>query len=188
MKHSLTVLLVGVAVVLLSRSDAGKGPNLLQRQPTDAFKVFAAFPYAVGISDVDNDTIFECLTAKRKDFNPEAKTVTYVWSLNDSPGKRKRVGFHHTAGATPDATNFTVGKDSNNVQVAYITWSDYKDCAITEVPYYTEQCTLWVSKEVENLVPLYCLEQFHDICGVMVPLHDSDLCQDDENDEEDDDE
>ncbi|KAH7946626.1 hypothetical protein HPB52_002146 [Rhipicephalus sanguineus] len=137
-------------------------------------QVFAAFPYAVAISDADNDTIFECLTATRKDFDPEAKTVT------------KHVGFHHTAGATPEATNFTVGK-STVVEVAHVVWSDYKDCAITEVPHFSDQCTLWVSKAVEDLVPLYCLEQFHDVCGVVVPLHDSDLCLDDENDEEDDD-
>ncbi|XP_037578997.1 uncharacterized protein LOC119461703 [Dermacentor silvarum] len=186
MKHYLIVFSAAVAIVLLSRSDAGKGPNVLQRDAPDAFKVFAAFPYAVGISDSDNDTIFECLTTKRKDFDPEAKTVTYVWSLSDGPGKRKHVEFHHTTGATPDATNFTVGTDSDEMEVAYVTWSDYKDCAITEVPHYGDQCTLWVSKAVEDLVPVYCLEQFHDICGVMVPLHDSDLCEDDQFEEEND--
>ncbi|XP_077488478.1 uncharacterized protein LOC144099208 [Amblyomma americanum] len=160
---------------------------LLKTQRTSQLSrmIFAKFPYGVGISDVDNDTIFECLTAKRKDFDPVAKTVTYVWSLNDGDGKRKHVGFHHTAGATPDATNFTVGQDSSKVEVAYFRWSDYKDCAITEVPHFTNQCTLWVSKAVENQVPAYCLEQFHDICGVMVPLHDSDLCVVDEVDTED---
>ncbi|KAH7938538.1 hypothetical protein HPB49_024983 [Dermacentor silvarum] len=188
MKNSLIVFLAAVAILLLSRSDAGKGPNVLQRDVPDAFKVFAAFPYAVAISDADNDTIFECLTTMRKDFDPESKTVTYVWSISDGPGKRKHVSLHHTAGATPDATNFTVGKDSNEVEVAYVIWSDYKDCAITEVPHFADQCTLWVSKEVEDLVPEYCLEQFHDACGVMVPLHDSDLCEDDQFDGEDDDE
>ncbi|KAH7946627.1 hypothetical protein HPB52_002147 [Rhipicephalus sanguineus] len=108
-------------------------------------KVFAAFPYAVGISDINNDTIFECLSARRKDFDPEAKTVTYVWSLNDGPGKRY-----------------------------------FLRCSAAE-------CTLWVSKAVEDLVPVSCLEQFHDVCGVMVPLRDSDLCLDDENDVDDDD-
>ncbi|XP_037280330.2 uncharacterized protein LOC119173637 [Rhipicephalus microplus] len=186
MRESLSVALGAVAVLLVARSDAGNGPHLLQREAPDAFEVFAAFPYAVGISDTNNDTIFECLSATRKDFDPVAKTVTYVWSLSDGPGKRKHVGFHHTAGATPDATNFTVGK-STNMEVAYIVWSDYKDCAITDVPHFAEQCTLWVSKVVEDLVPLYCLKQFHDVCGVVVPLHDSDLCEDDENDEEDDD-
>lgn len=186
MSHSLSVVLSAVVFVLLSRCDAGKGPNVLPRETPDAFEVFAQFPYAVAISDADNDTIFECLTATRKDFDPEAKTVTYVWSISDSPGKRKHVGFHHTAGATPEATNFTVGK-STVVEVAYVVWSDYKDCAITEVPHFSDQCTLWVSKAVEDLVPVSCLEQFHDVCGVVVPLHDSDLCLDDENDEEDED-
>ncbi|XP_037520672.1 uncharacterized protein LOC119397314 [Rhipicephalus sanguineus] len=186
MRHSLRVVLSVAALALVYRSDAGKGPNVLQREAPDAFEVFAAFPYAVGISDINNDTIFECLSARRKDFDPEAKTVTYVWSLNDGPGKRKRVAFHHTAGATPDATNFTVGK-STDVEVAYIVWSDYKDCAITDVSHFSQQCTLWVSKAVEDLVPVSCLEQFHDVCGVMVPLRDSDLCLDDENDVDDDD-
>ncbi|KAL3219444.1 hypothetical protein MRX96_030396 [Rhipicephalus microplus] len=156
MNHFLSVVLGAAAVVLLSRCDAGKGPDVLLRETPDAFKVFAAFPYAVGISDADNDVIFQCITATRKDFDPEAKTVTYVWSLSDGPGKRKHIEFHHTAGATPEATNFTVGK----------------------------KCTLWVSKAVEDVVPLYCLEQFYDVCGVAVPLHDSNLCLDDDNGEE----
>ncbi|KAL1469371.1 hypothetical protein MTO96_041074, partial [Rhipicephalus appendiculatus] len=37
--------------------------------------------------DSDNDTIFDCLTAKRKDFDADAKTTTYVWSLNHGQGK-----------------------------------------------------------------------------------------------------
>ncbi|KAL3219443.1 hypothetical protein MRX96_030396 [Rhipicephalus microplus] len=183
MNHFLSVVLGAAAVVLLSRCDAGKGPDVLLRETPDAFKVFAAFPYAVGISDADNDVIFQCITATRKDFDPEAKTVTYVWSLSDGPGKRKHIEFHHTAGATPEATNFTVGK-STKIEVAYVVWSDYKDCAITEVSHFSDQCTLWVSKAVEDVVPLYCLEQFYDVCGVAVPLHDSNLCLDDDNGEE----
>ncbi|XP_077541009.1 uncharacterized protein LOC144153233 [Haemaphysalis longicornis] len=41
------------------------------------------------------------------------------------------------------------------------------------------QCTLWVSEEYKDLVPTHCLRQFHDICGVAVPVRDSDLCPDD---------
>ncbi|KAL1473488.1 hypothetical protein MTO96_022063 [Rhipicephalus appendiculatus] len=31
----------------------------------DSFKVFENFPFAVGISDVNNDSIYECLTTRR---------------------------------------------------------------------------------------------------------------------------
>ncbi|XP_077533109.1 uncharacterized protein LOC144145395 [Haemaphysalis longicornis] len=164
---------------------AGSGPNKLQRDVPDAFKAFGAFPYAIGITDSNNDTIFECLTAIRTEYDYEAKTVTYVWSLNDGPEHtRKHYAFHYTAGATPDTANFSVGKDEVP-EVKYVRYTDYKDCVITEASHFAEECTLWVSKEVEDLVPVHCLEQFGDICGFAVPLHDADLCEDDFTDIED---
>ncbi|XP_077533141.1 uncharacterized protein LOC144145411 isoform X2 [Haemaphysalis longicornis] len=131
---------------------AGSGPNKLQRDVPDAFKAYGAFPYAIAITDSNNDTIFECLAAKRTEFDYEAKTATYVWFVGDGPENlRKGYPFHYTQGATLDAADYTVGKE----------------------------CTLWVSMEVQDLVPEHCLEQFGDICGFAVPLHAADLCEDD---------
>uniref|UniRef100_A0A023GD09 Putative lipocalin-2 1 n=1 Tax=Amblyomma triste TaxID=251400 RepID=A0A023GD09_AMBTT len=174
------------AFFLVATTEAAKGPNVLQRDIPDAFQIFASFPYGVAITDIDNDEILDCLTAKRKDFDPEAKTVTYVWSLNGGEGnKRKHVAFHHTAGATPDATNFTVGKDSDKVEVAHFRYTDYKDCAIVEVPHFGDECVLFVSQEKENDVPASCMEQFSDICGEAISLRDKHVCVDDKSEDED---
>lgn len=178
-KHKLIVASLAIFYFSLP-SDGRAGPNKLQREVPDAFKAFAAFPYAIGISDNDNDTIFECLTARRRDFDPEAKTVTYDWSLNTGPGQERYIlSLHHTGGDTPDSAPFTVS-NSDKVYEGYVIYTDYKDCAVTEVPVRNnDQCTLWVSEELKDLVPTHCLRQFHDICGVAVPLRDSDLCPDD---------
>ncbi|XP_077488708.1 uncharacterized protein LOC144099353 isoform X2 [Amblyomma americanum] len=172
--------------LLVTTTEAARGPNVLERDVPDAFQVFANFPYGVAITDIDNDNILDCLTAKRKDFDPEAKTVTYVWSLNGGEGNnRYHVAFHHTAGATPDATNFTVGKDSDNVEVAHFLYSDNKDCAIVDVPHFGDECVLFVSQEKENDVPEICLEHFADICGDAIAVRDRHRCVDDDTDEED---
>ncbi|XP_077488707.1 uncharacterized protein LOC144099353 isoform X1 [Amblyomma americanum] len=160
--------------------------SLFSVRGTPPLHVFANFPYGVAITDIDNDNILDCLTAKRKDFDPEAKTVTYVWSLNGGEGNnRYHVAFHHTAGATPDATNFTVGKDSDNVEVAHFLYSDNKDCAIVDVPHFGDECVLFVSQEKENDVPEICLEHFADICGDAIAVRDRHRCVDDDTDEED---
>ncbi|XP_077538608.1 uncharacterized protein LOC144151431 [Haemaphysalis longicornis] len=181
MESTRKLFVVSVAFLYLSLpSDGGWGPHKLQREVPDAFKTFAEFPFAIGIADNDNDTIFECLTARRHNFDPVAKTVTYDWSLNTGPGQERYIlSLHHTAGDTPDAAPFTVN-DGDTVYDGYVVYTDYKDCAVTEVPFWNnEQCTLWVSEALKDLVPTHCLRQFHDICGVAVPLRDSDLCPDD---------
>ncbi|KAK8782415.1 hypothetical protein V5799_016241 [Amblyomma americanum] len=154
---SALVLAILATLLLAATTEAARGPNVLQRSVPDAFQIFANFPYGVAIMDIDNDTILDCLTAKRKDYDPEAKTVTYIWSLNSGEGNNRfHTAFHHTAGATPDATNFTVGKE----------------------------CVLFVSRERENDVPLSCLEQFSDICGEAISLRDKHICVDDDTEDE----
>ncbi|KAH6927527.1 hypothetical protein HPB50_005544 [Hyalomma asiaticum] len=149
--------------------------------------IFESFPYGVAIVQTDDDSKFECLTALRKDIDHEAKKATYVWSLGNGDGqKRKHEAFHHTVGATPDATNFTVGKNSDKVEVGYFRYTDYKTCAVMELEHYGEQCILWVAKEVETSVPADCLAQYNDICGAGINVHDSDICVDDDDDSEDD--
>uniref|UniRef100_A0A023GAF4 Putative lipocalin-5 1 n=1 Tax=Amblyomma triste TaxID=251400 RepID=A0A023GAF4_AMBTT len=179
-------VLASVATFLLVATTEGvRGPNLLKRDVPDAFQIYANFPVGVGVTDIDNDNIMDCLSAKRKDFDPEAKTVTYIWSLNGDDGSsRKHVAFHHYAGATPDATNFTVGNDSN-MAVAHFLYTDYKDCAILEIPHFGDECILFVSREKENDVPESCLEQFTDTCGEAISLRDRHVCVDDDTEDED---
>ncbi|XP_077538657.1 uncharacterized protein LOC144151477 [Haemaphysalis longicornis] len=181
MENRLNLVVAGLAILYLSSSSDGvSGPNKLKRDVPDVFEAFSDYPFAIAISDNDNDTIFECLSATRRDFDPEAKTVTYDWSLSNGPeNEREIVSLHHSAGATPDATNFTIG-DDDTVYVGYVRYNDNGNCAVTEFPFRNKElCTLWVSEEYKDMVPTYCLRHFHDICGVIVPLRDSDLCPDD---------
>ncbi|KAK8782416.1 hypothetical protein V5799_016242 [Amblyomma americanum] len=182
-----------------------------------ALQIFANFPYGVAITDIDNDDILDCLSAKRKDFDPEAKTVTYVWSLNGGEGNNssKQKNWFllllsvllleaRSAQFVPrlkadycDSNiqeNFFVAHlclcgyvhaDSDNVEVAHFRYTDYKDCAIVEVPHFGDECVLFVSKEKENDVPASCLEQFSDICGEAISLRERHPCVVDETDEED---
>ncbi|XP_077533440.1 uncharacterized protein LOC144145642 [Haemaphysalis longicornis] len=180
-------LVVLLAFVAFSQVGAGPGPNKLQRDVPDAFKAFETIEYGVAISDIDNDQRLECLTVMRKDLDPEAKTVTYIWSINQGPEqKRKHYGFHYTQGDSPDTAKFTVGKN-NTVEVKRVRYSDYKNCVITESSHFVEECTLWVTKDVVDQVPQNCIEQFADICGEAVNLRSSNICEDDYTDTEDDD-
>ncbi|XP_077551354.1 uncharacterized protein LOC144165115 [Haemaphysalis longicornis] len=179
------VLVTLLAFVAFSTVEAGPGPNKLQRDVPDAFKAFAISDYSIAISDIDNDQRLECLTVMRKDLDPEAKTVTYIWSINQGPGqKRKHYAFHYTQGDSPDTAYFTVGNDTK-VEVKRVRYSDYKNCVITESSHFLEECTLWVPKDVVNQVPQNCIEQFADICGEAVNLRSNNICEDDYTDTED---
>ncbi|KAH6925066.1 hypothetical protein HPB50_000288 [Hyalomma asiaticum] len=118
-------------------------------------RVFAGFSHIVAISDVNNDTIYECLTAKRTEYDREAKTATYIVLFKGHHGgQKKKVGFHVSEGPSPDLFEFTED----------------------------EQCILYVSKGVEENVPRHCIDHFADICGVAVPTYSRDLCPDEEDD------
>ncbi|KAL1451275.1 hypothetical protein MTO96_043888 [Rhipicephalus appendiculatus] len=53
----------------------------------DSFKIFENFPFAVGISDVNNDSDYECLTTKRVWLDMDTKTGEYVWLLKGHQNK-----------------------------------------------------------------------------------------------------
>ncbi|XP_077539459.1 uncharacterized protein LOC144152121 isoform X2 [Haemaphysalis longicornis] len=128
-----------------------RGPKELQRDVPDGFKAIAAFEHPIAIADTDNDSILECLSAHRQDFNSEAKTVTYVWSLVGENGKeRQLIPVHITEGDTPDTIRFTVGPE----------------------------CTLWVQDFVKDLIPDECVIQYNDICGDGYPIYAQDMCKD----------
>ncbi|KAH6929129.1 hypothetical protein HPB50_023839 [Hyalomma asiaticum] len=57
-------------------------------------------------------------------------------------------------------------------------YTDYKDCAILEMPHYGDQCTLWVSEAVRDSIPEVCVEQYNDICGEGAPIYDQEMCKD----------
>uniref|UniRef100_G3MQN9 Lipocalin/cytosolic fatty-acid binding domain-containing protein n=1 Tax=Amblyomma maculatum TaxID=34609 RepID=G3MQN9_AMBMU len=180
MRSSSIIFFVVTKLFLLSLAGAvSRGPNKLQREVPDTFKIFEAFPHPVGVMDIDNDTILDCLSARRAEMDPEAQTATYVWSLAGSEGKtRAHVPVYHMPGDSPDATRYSVGSKDGPVEVGYFRYTDYKDCAILELPHFGDQCTLWVSEEVRDSIPAECLEQYADICGEGAPIYDKEMCED----------
>ncbi|KAH7946659.1 hypothetical protein HPB52_003093 [Rhipicephalus sanguineus] len=66
----------------------------------------------------------------------------------------------------------------DTVEVARFRYTDYKTCAVLEMPHFGDQCTLWVNEGVQDSIPEKCLEQFGDICGNGVTHHDAEMCKD----------
>ncbi|XP_077485613.1 uncharacterized protein LOC144096656 isoform X2 [Amblyomma americanum] len=81
------------------------GPRKLHFDAPDSFKVFDTFKFAVAISDSDNDTIFECMSANRTAIDPVEKTATYVFMF---PNTGQEIPFHVKAGDIPGTITFTV--------------------------------------------------------------------------------
>ncbi|KAL1474150.1 hypothetical protein MTO96_021379 [Rhipicephalus appendiculatus] len=93
----------------------------------DSFKIFETFPFAVAISDADNDTVYECLTAKRMWLEPEEKKGEYIWFLKGNLDNRKRtVSFYVFEGPSPDTFLFTVGSDEALSSEAKFHYTDYE--------------------------------------------------------------
>lgn len=180
MRGDLKTIPVGIKLLLLIFvAEASRGPNKLQRDVPDSFKIFQAFAYPIAVLDTDNDSILECLSARRAEIDPETQTATYVWSIAGDDGKgRKYVPFYHWPGDTPDVTRFSVGSKNGPVGSGRFLYTDYKDCAILEMPHYGDQCTLWVSEAVRDSIPEGCIEQYNDICGDGAPIYDQEMCKD----------
>nr|XP_037275065.1 uncharacterized protein LOC119167652 isoform X2 [Rhipicephalus microplus] len=119
----------------------------------DTFRTIAAFQEVVAISTSTNDTSFKCLSAIRTEYDPEAKTATYVWRLRGQGGtERRNVTFTITAGTTSNQANYIVDAD----------------------------CLLWVQRSVANDIPQNCLQNYEANCDVRVPIFEIDLCNNDE--------
>ncbi|XP_065301914.1 uncharacterized protein [Dermacentor albipictus] len=172
-------LLVAQIFILFCKTEASRGPNKLQRETPNSFKIFDIYDNAIAVMDIDGDAILDCLSARREDYDPVAKSVTYVWSIAAPDGSgRKYVPFHFTEGDTPDTVQFTITADGDDdTGTAKFVYTDYKNCAILEVPHFGDQCTLWVTEDVQDSIPEHCLEQFADICGNGISVHDADKCK-----------
>ncbi|XP_037521131.1 uncharacterized protein LOC119397884 [Rhipicephalus sanguineus] len=147
----------------------------------DSFKIFQQFPFAVAISDSDNDSIFECLTAKRAWIDMDTKTGEYIWLLkghNDNP--KKTIPFYVAEGQSPDTFLFMEGSDDAPAKVGKFYYADYKSCGVLDVPYNGRQCILWAEETMKDELPQECLDQFKKHCGVGIPLYQKDLCAESE--------
>ncbi|XP_077485612.1 uncharacterized protein LOC144096656 isoform X1 [Amblyomma americanum] len=154
------------------------GPRKLHFDAPDSFKVFDTFKFAVAISDSDNDTIFECMSANRTAIDPVEKTATYVFMF---PNTGQEIPFHVKAGDIPGTITFTVDGDPT-VRDGIVYYTDYENCDVADLDYHGHQCALWARRSVKDNVPQNCIDHFVDICGVIVPEHSRDLCRDGEGD------
>ncbi|KAL1445226.1 hypothetical protein MTO96_029288 [Rhipicephalus appendiculatus] len=143
--------------------------------------IFEAFPFVVGISDSDNDTIFECLTAKRAWLDMDTKTAEYIWLLRGHKNNpKKTIPFYLAEGPSPDTYLFMEGSDDAPATVGKFYYSDYKSCAVMDSPYMGRQCVLWAKETTKDELPQECLEVFEKKCGVGIPLYSKDLCAESE--------
>ncbi|XP_075752316.1 uncharacterized protein LOC119174112 isoform X2 [Rhipicephalus microplus] len=124
-------------LLLIALTQASRGPNKLQRDLPDSFKIFQAFENPIGMIDTNNDSVLECLSARRAEIDPETQTATYVWSLAGDDGKgRKYIPFYHSPGRTPDETRFSIGSKNRPRAIGHFLYTDYMNCAILEIPYH----------------------------------------------------
>uniref|UniRef100_A0A023FRT3 Putative lipocalin-5 1 n=1 Tax=Amblyomma cajennense TaxID=34607 RepID=A0A023FRT3_AMBCJ len=156
------------------------GPLKLPRDSFDSFKAMSQFEYLVAISDSNNDTVFECLAAKRTNIDQEAKTATYTFLL---PTAGMELSFHIKPGDEP-ATGILTSNVDPSPREGIIYYTDYQNCVVANLEIHGDgnQCTLWARLEVKDNVPQVCIDHFVDVCGVTVPAHSRDLCPDGEGD------
>ncbi|XP_077491729.1 uncharacterized protein LOC144102299 [Amblyomma americanum] len=173
--HSLRSLeWVGLGVFLLAVHLAGAEKV---HGAADAFHVFESFPFALAIFDADLDGDLDCVSAKRTQYDKDARTATYVWMLKgNSP---KNVTYHIKRGPTFDTSTYTIDDDYEHEYNAHFYFSDYKSCVIFGMPYKDrEECTLFVSRDVKDNVPKICEEKFVENCDLKVIAYDKDTCGD----------
>ncbi|XP_037579022.1 uncharacterized protein LOC119461724 [Dermacentor silvarum] len=174
------VLLLPATLVMGELGPPGGPLNLDHKlyDAADIIKLISTFDYLVAISDADNDTIFECMSAKRVEFDPEVLSATYLWVF---PSTGVEVPIYIHLGGPLGKVQFTIPQDKIPRE-GIVYYSNYKNCVVVEAELYGQQCVLWTSTDVKDNVPQDCIDNFVDTCGVIVPKHSRDLCPDGEGD------
>ncbi|KAL1467953.1 hypothetical protein MTO96_041807, partial [Rhipicephalus appendiculatus] len=111
-------------------SVSGELPS--QAEVTDAFKVLGSFSDNAAVRDVNRDPMFHCLRATRTNFNPEAPSATFDWSLNAGKGKpRRHAMVKYTSGDAPDVIFSSIDSDPSTRKEGRIIYTDYANCGIS---------------------------------------------------------
>ncbi|XP_077538975.1 uncharacterized protein LOC144151729 [Haemaphysalis longicornis] len=179
---AVALLTLCLAVDILGKLGAPGGPQKLPRQVADSFQVFSSFPFAVAISDSDNETIFECVKTTRTQLDPEAQTATFAWVARETDfNPRQEVLFHVKAAEEPGTVTFTVDDDPTEKEGIFY-YTDYEKCLVMDFEYRGHQCILWMPIKYKDDAPQECIDYFVDTCGVSVTFNRTDLCEDGEGD------
>ncbi|KAL3208044.1 hypothetical protein MRX96_039306 [Rhipicephalus microplus] len=146
----------------------------------DTYKVFASFPYAVGIFFAPNTTKFSCLSAKQLEIDSKEKTTTYLWNF---PSLGLEIPFKVKTAEKPGTMRFSVGEDLTQRE-GILYYTDYKDCAIADLEYDGHALLIYSETHPPNCKPVVsdfgkgCLPK-RDHAG---KCHSRDLCWDGEGD------
>ncbi|KAL1483913.1 hypothetical protein MTO96_050159 [Rhipicephalus appendiculatus] len=92
-------------------------------------QVMAAIPSAVAISDSDNDTIFDCLIAKRTEIDYEAKKATYVWTTGG-----QEIHFVATPARKRGRVDLMIGDDPEVKEGIFYFFN--RRCLVMDVEYH----------------------------------------------------
>ncbi|XP_049528370.1 uncharacterized protein LOC125947521 [Dermacentor silvarum] len=118
------------------------------------------------------------MEAKRTEFDPVAKTATFVWTFRP-PGSSNKldVPFPQRVGNEPGTIQFWSPQDPTPRE-GRLYYTDYDTCAILDFEILGHQCSLWVRTDTIQSLPQECIDQFEDTCGVVVPKQRRELCGD----------
>uniref|UniRef100_A0A023G9C4 Putative lipocalin-5 1 n=1 Tax=Amblyomma triste TaxID=251400 RepID=A0A023G9C4_AMBTT len=177
-----TVICISVVSVMLVCAMAGekidRGPHEQQREIPSIAEVVALFRDSIALMDIDNDSILDCLTARRIQYDPDVWSATYLWNVAASNGERLHFPVYLTAADTPDNFNISTSIKPGQFFIGHTYYFDGESCVVISMPHLGNQCTLWVTKERKDSIPDECMEQFEKNCGNGNNLHDRDTCKD----------
>nr|XP_054923646.1 uncharacterized protein LOC129383301 [Dermacentor andersoni] len=164
------VALCATNTVVVAKLGSPGGPLKLPRDMIDSFEAFSNFPYSVAISDSDNDTMFECVVAKRTEIDPVERTATFVWHfLETDHSPEQDIPFYGRSGTSPGTMEVVVGDDPTVLEGIF--YYSSKDCVVMDLEYHGHQCLLWTRWQFKDSVPQHCIDHFVDTCGVVPPAH-----------------
>ncbi|KAL1445227.1 hypothetical protein MTO96_029289 [Rhipicephalus appendiculatus] len=107
----------------------------------------------------------------------DTKTGEYVWLLRGHKKNAKRtIPFYVAEGDSPDTFRFMEGSEDAPAKVGKFYYTDYKSCAVMDMPYKGRQCILWAEETKKDELPQECLDQFNKNCGGGTPLYHKNLC------------
>ncbi|XP_049527154.1 uncharacterized protein LOC125946968 isoform X2 [Dermacentor silvarum] len=152
-----------------------------KKGPVNAFKMITHFPKVVMAYTSSSDPSYECLTAPQVYLNEETKQATYLWNFKSCADRHtivKQSTFEMSLGKSVDQLDFFLDGDHSELYTAYYNYTDYENCVVSILPYYGENlCILWVTKAVDDSIPLPCLAAYHATCQIGYRAYDSDFCE-----------
>uniref|UniRef100_A0A034WXN0 Lipocalin 31 n=1 Tax=Rhipicephalus microplus TaxID=6941 RepID=A0A034WXN0_RHIMP len=173
----LPFIVLGTLCLTIAPVLTGKGKHHLKHDTADAKAVFDNFASAIAIFDVDKDGDLDCLSTVRLDYDKNASTAIYFWTLKNLNGHAQNISFQVAPG--PALNQFLV-KDKNSdepVQIGTYDYTDYKNCVVMEMPYHGgDECVLWVSEKAIDDIPQHCLDHYDDNCEDAKLAYDKDSC------------